>query len=143
MLQQVETISVSEVAATEFKKILKDKNMEGSSLRVYVAGGGCSGVSFGMAIEKEVRENDITFTSSDINLVVDDQSIHYLQGAHINFIQDPQRGAGFIVEGVNTASGCSCGNGESKEGGCACGSEGHAHAESGEGCACGGNCGCN
>lgn len=147
MLQEVETITVSSVAATEFKKILQDKNMEGSSLRVYVAGGGCSGVSFGMAIENNVRDNDITINSNEISIVIDDQSINYLKGAHINFINDPQRGAGFIVEGVSTASSCNCGSGEAKSGGCACGSGGHAHdhndSDAAGGCACGGSCSCN
>ena len=144
MLQQIDTVTISSLAATEFKKILTEKKMEGAALRVYVAGGGCSGVNFGMAIENNIREEDITFADGEVKVVVDNQSIEYLRGASINFINDPQRGTGFIVEGVQPISGgCSC-NSNGGGSSCGCGSEGgHAHSHSEGGCGCGGSCSCN
>lgn len=145
MLQNVANLSLSDTAAEAFRTILKQKNKLDSALRVYVSGGGCcSGVTFGMAIEDQIYDKDITFTSNDVRMVVDEQSIEYLNGATINYVNDPNLGQGFIVENaVQTESGsCGCGNGDSHEGhshgdgGCACGSGG-GHNHEGGGCACG------
>ena len=131
----IETVTMSASAVEAVRGILTERNLEGYALRVYVAGGGCSGVSFGMALDNNIHENDLTFMTQDIKLVVDDQSIAYLHGAKIDFVNDPVRGAGFTVDSPsNTGSGCSCG------------SESHSHSESeseGSSCACGGSCGCN
>lgn len=143
MLQEIETttqvntdtVSMTTSAAEAVRGILAERKLDGYALRVYVAGGGCSGVNFGMALDNNIRENDLTFLSDDVKIVVDDQSIEYLRGAKIDFVNDPMRGAGFTVDSPsNVGSGCSCG---SKGQG-----ESHSHSEEG-GCACGGSCGCN
>jgi len=141
MLQEIETttqestdtVTMSTTAVEAVRGILAERNLEGYALRVYVAGGGCSGVNFGMALDNNFRDNDLIFHSQDVKIVVDDQSIAYLQGAKIDFVNDPTRGAGFTVDSPsNVGSGCSCG------------SDSHSHSESEESsCACGGSCGCN
>ena len=142
MLQEIEpivqenttTVTMSDSAVEAVRDILNQRKLEGYSLRVYVAGGGCCGVNYGMALDNNIRDNDITFVSQDIKLVVDDQSIAYLYGAKIDFVNDPVRGAGFIVDSPASV----------KTGGCSCGSESHSHSESEESsCACGGSCSCN
>lgn len=141
MLTNVANLSITDSAAEAFRSILKEKDKLDSALRVYVSGGGCcSGVTFGMAIEDQIYDKDITFTSNEVRMVVDDQSIEYLRGATINYINDPNLGKGFIVENaVQDTGSCACGSdgGHSHgEGGCACGSDGgHSHGEGG--CACG------
>ncbi len=131
-----DTVTMSAGAVEAVRNILTDRKLDGYSLRVYVAGGGCSGVNFGMALDNNIRENDLVFKQEDIQLVVDDQSIAYLQGAKIDYVNDPARGAGFVVDSPsNTGGGCSCGS--KSEGG-------HQHAKAeGSSCACGGSCGCN
>jgi len=141
MLTNVANLSITDTAAEAFRSILKEKNKLDSALRVYVSGGGCcSGVTFGMAIEDQIYDKDLTFTSNEVRMVVDDQSIEYLRGATINFINDPNLGQGFIVENAvqDSTGSCACGGeGHSHgDGGCACGSDGgHSHGEGG--CACG------
>ena len=145
MLQEIETgvsvssevITMTAGAAQAVQEILAERKLEGYGLRVYVAGGGCCSVQFGMALDNVVRENDMTFELEGVKVLVDDQSINYLRGAKIDFVNDPMRGAGFLVDSPSAQ----------KEGGsCACGSQGHSHADAGsEGssCACGGGeCGC-
>ena len=143
MLEEIEvktqedtnTVTMSASAVEAVRGILAAKKLEGYSLRVYVAGGGCSGVNFGMALDNNIRETDLTFHSGDIQVVIDDQSINYLDGAKIDYVHDPARGDGFVVDSPsNQGGGCSCGSkGES-----------HSHSESeGSSCACGGSCGCN
>ncbi|HSR21200.1 MAG TPA: iron-sulfur cluster biosynthesis family protein, partial [Anaerolineales bacterium] len=86
-------------------------------------GGCCSGVSFGMALDNNIREVDRTFESGGVRVVVDQASMDYLQGAKIDFIKDSQRGEGFVVESPVAHS--------------------HGHEHAGGGCGCGGSCSSN
>lgn len=125
MLQDLElqTITVSDAAARAILDIVEERKLEGYALRVYMAGSGCcSGVSFGMALDNNIRDVDRTFDSGGVRVVVDQVSMDYLNGAKIDFVNDPQRGAGFVVESPSA---------HSRE---------HAHEEGG--CACGGSCDC-
>ncbi len=133
MLQEIDTqlITVSPAAAQAVREIIGQRKLEGYALRVFVAGGGCCGMQFGMALDNVIRDNDKSFDIQGLTLVVDDQSIDYLRGASIEFVNDPTRGAGFVVNSPSASQG----------GSCACGS-GSAKSESG-GCGCGGgSCGC-
>lgn len=117
------TISLSIAASDAVKNILSERNLEGYALRVYVAGGGCCGVNFGMALDNNIRDLDTTFEANGVQVVVDEVSIDYLRGAKIDFVNDPVRGAGFAVDSPSAGA--------------------HSH-EHGEGeCACGGSCSCN
>jgi iron-sulfur cluster assembly accessory protein len=124
------TISLSTAASDAVKNILNERNLAGYALRVYVAGGGCCGVNFGMALDNNFRDVDTTFEVNGVKVVVDEVSIDYLRGASIDYVNDPVRGAGFAVDSPN-AKGHS-----HSEGGCACGSGGGS-------CGCGGgSCSC-
>ncbi len=116
-----ETIVLSTTASDAVKNILAERNLEGYALRVYVAGGGCCGVNFGMALDNNIRDVDTTFESNGVKVVVDEVSIDYLRGATIDFVNDPVRGSGFAVDTPNAAA--------------------HEHGEGG--CSCGGSCSCN
>ena len=112
MLQELETriftetdnttIILSTAASDAVKNILTERNLEGYALRVYVAGGGCCGVNFGMALDNNFRDVDTTFETNGVKVVVDEVSIDYLRGAKIDFVNDPVRGAGFAVDSPNT-----------------------------------------
>ena len=115
------TITLSSAAAQAVQNIMDEKNLEGYALRVYVAGGGCGGTQFGMALDDNIREIDTIFESEGVKVVVDEVSIDYLAGASVDFVDDPQRGAGFVVDSPNAKV--------------------HNHGE--EACACGGSCACN
>ena len=130
MLQEIETetIIITPTAANAVRDILAERKLEGFALRVYAAGGSCCGIQFGMALDNITRENDMTFESDGVKVLVDDQSINYLRGARIDFLNDPARGTGFLIDSPNAH----------KEGGsCGCDSQ----AETGGG-GCGGSCGC-
>ncbi len=118
---ETSTISLSTAASDAVKNILAERNLEGYALRVYVAGGGCCGVNFGMALDNNIRDVDTTFEANGVKVVVDEVSIDYLRGATIDFVNDPVRGAGFAVDSPNAQA--------------------HSHGE--EACACGGSCSCN
>ena len=119
------TISLSAAASDAVKNILTERNLEGYALRVYVAGGGCCGVNFGMALDNNIRDVDTTFEANGVQVVVDEVSIDYLRGATIDFVNDPVRGAGFAVDSPNAQA------------------HSHEHGEGADACACGGSCSCN
>lgn len=121
---EAQTVTLSAAASDAVKNILAERNLEGYALRVYVAGGGCCGVNFGMALDNNIRDVDTTFETNGVKIVVDEVSIDYLRGAKIDFVNDPVRGAGFAVDSPSAAS------------------HSHEHAE-GDACACGGSCSCN
>ena len=118
----IPTITLSLAASDAVKNILSERNLEGYALRVYVAGGGCCSVNFGMALDNNFRDVDTTFDTNGVKVVVDEVSIDYLRGATIDFVNDPVRGAGFAVDSPNA--------------------KGHEHAHGEEGCGCGGSCSC-
>ena len=60
------TISLSMAASDAVKSILAERNLEGYALRVYVAGGGCCGVNFGMALDNNIRDVDTTFEANGV-----------------------------------------------------------------------------
>lgn len=140
MLQELETkiltetdnttITLSTAASDAVKNILTERNLEGYALRVYVAGGGCCGVNFGMALDNNFRDVDTTFETNGVKVVVDEVSIDYLRGAKIDFVNDPVRGAGFAVDNPNAK------DHSHGEGGCACGSDGGSCGSGGGSCSC-------
>jgi iron-sulfur cluster assembly accessory protein len=119
------TITLSTAASDAVKNILTERNLEGYALRVYVAGGGCCGVNFGMALDNNIRDVDTIIDANGVQVVVDEVSIDYLRGATIDFVNDPVRGAGFAVDSPMAQS------------------HSHEHGEDANVCACGGSCSCN
>ncbi|NOH02995.1 MAG: iron-sulfur cluster assembly accessory protein [Chloroflexi bacterium] len=92
MLQEINTqlLTLTPAASRAIKDILTERNLEGYALRVYVAGGGCCGVNFGMALDNNIRDQDMTFESDGIKVVVDEVSIDYLRDATVDFVNDPE-----------------------------------------------------
>ncbi len=138
MLQETDsvTITISTSAVEAVQNILTERNLSGYALRVYVAGSGCSGTQFGMALDNNFYANDSAIEHNGVKVVIDENSLPYLRGARIDFVNDPTRGAGFVVDSPNAQ----------QAGSCSCGSGAHEHEDSSAeagGCACGGSCGCN
>ncbi len=141
MLQEIETqlFTLTPAASQAVKDILEQRNLEGYALRVYVASGGCCGVNFGMALDNNFRDIDTTFDANGVQVVVDNGSIDYLREATIDFVNDPQHGAGFAVNSPKAKKGHGHEHGE---GGCACGNNNSSDGSGSGGCG-GGSCGCN
>ncbi|NTW97672.1 MAG: iron-sulfur cluster assembly accessory protein [Oscillochloris sp.] len=102
-------ILVSETAVNRLLAMMREKELEGYALRVFVAGGGCSGLQYGMTFDDELREGDNDFYSGPLRVVVDPISAGYMVGASIDFI-DSIMGGGFKIDNPNAVSSCGCGN---------------------------------
>ena len=117
MLKEAEkqAITISPEAAQAVQNIITEKEMIGHALRIYVAGSGCSGVQFGMALDDKITETDTAFEIEGVKIVVDHQSLAYADGASIEFVSDPEKGTGFVISNPNAQAGCGCGDNEGAE----------------------------
>ena len=101
-----DSVTITESAAEKLKGILAAENEPDKGLRIRVVPGGCSGYSYDMVVDK-AGENDQTFVSNGLKLVVDDESINLLKGAEIDF-QESFGNSGFTIKNPNSTGGCGC-----------------------------------
>jgi len=128
-------VTLSEAAAVEVKTLLEQQDRSDLYLRIYVSGGGCSGLQYGMALDENVDPEDETFTVGSIPLVVDRVSLKYLTGSVVDYITTDM-GGGFKIENPNAVKSCGCGSSFSTEDETAGGLD----TKAGGGC---GSCGCH
>jgi iron-sulfur cluster assembly protein len=138
-------ITLSELAAEKIKDLLEEQGQPDSSLRVMVMPGANGGVQYMLALEEAAKSEDLIIEESGVKILVDEESVPFLQGTEIDYVEGLMR-SGFTIVNPNFAStgGCACGGG----GGCACGGGGGGcggggdasggDASGGGGCACGG-----
>jgi iron-sulfur cluster assembly protein len=110
------------------KELIGQQERTDLALRVYVAGGGCSGLQYGMALDENIESDDAVFECAGVKVVVDANSLRYIDGSSVDYITTGM-GGGFKVENPNSTGGCGCGSsfsteeGGSSGGGCgSCGS---------------------
>lgn len=125
-------INISDSALAVVRKLVAEKNVPDHGLRVFVAGGGCSGLQYGMALEAEPRPYDQVIEKDGVKVFIDPTSMMYLSNAVIDY-EDSIMGGGFKIDNPNAVSTCGCGTSFKTEG-----SQGAASAPSGGG----GGCGC-
>ncbi|MBP9501228.1 MAG: iron-sulfur cluster insertion protein ErpA [Candidatus Promineofilum sp.] len=127
---QTETVYLTDTAAATVRDLLVQKNVPDYGLRVFVAGGGCSGMQYGMALEAEPRNYDHVIEHDGVKIFIDPTSMMYLDKATIDYV-DSIMGGGFKIENPNAVTSCGCGTSfktqdsggyaEAAGGGCGCG----------------------
>lgn len=128
-------ITLTEKAASELKGLIEENNKGNAALRVWVAGGGCSGLQYGMALDDaEPEQGDLTLSDKGIKIYVDDMSIKYMTGSVVDYV-DEVLGGGFKIENPNAKQSCGCGSSFAP------GEEGIEGLATGGG-GCGSGCGC-
>lgn len=121
-------LTVTPAAAATIKTLLDQRNIPSHVLRVFVQGGGCSGMQYGMTFEAAPESYDEVIEVDGVRLVLDPSSIQYLRGATIDFV-DSLMGGGFRIDNPTAVSSCGCGSsfrtsdsdGASDGGSCGCG----------------------
>ena len=108
MIEQA-SITMTDDALNQLRSLLAKEANPALALRVFVSGGGCSGLQYGMAFDDQVRPDDEVIDHSGIRLVVDEFSRGYIQGSEIDYV-DSLMGAGFTVHNPNAVKSCSCGH---------------------------------
>ncbi|MBL8049057.1 MAG: iron-sulfur cluster assembly accessory protein [Chthonomonas sp.] len=119
-------ITLTDRAASELKALMEEQGQQNAALRVWVAGGGCSGLQYGMALDDNTpEEGDQIFAEAGVKVIIDPGSLGYMTGSIVDFVDD-EHGGGFKIENPNAVRGCGCGNSFATEDGQAagCGSGG-------------------
>jgi len=108
--ESVETpvLTVTPAAVAKIKELLVARNIPNHALRVFVSGGGCSGLQYGMAFEGNPQEYDTLVEIDGVRLVIDPTSLMYVGGATIDYV-DSLMGGGFRIDNPNAVSTCGCG----------------------------------
>ena len=101
-------ITITENVDTKVQEILQEET-EATGLRVFVQGGGCSGMSYGFALETEQNEDDFVIEQHGVKYLVDAMSMQYLQGATIDYKEDFE-GSNFVIQNPNAETSCGCGS---------------------------------
>lgn len=103
-------IQMSETAAKKITDLRSEEGRDPSYfLRVYVKKGGCSGLSYKMEFDNQIKEGDQAFEYHNEKLVVDRDSFMYLVGMTLDF-SGGLNGRGFIFENPNASKACGCGS---------------------------------
>ena len=123
MIEQA-TVTLTTEALTHLRSLLEQEQNAEVGLRVFVSGGGCSGMQYGMAFDDQTRPGDEIIEQGGVRILVDDFSAPYLRGSEIDYV-DSLMGAGFTVHNPNAVRSCSCGHsfdtGDDAGGATACG----------------------
>jgi len=101
-------IFTSEAIAKVAAMIADDGNPQ-LKLRIYVTGGGCSGLQYGFAFDEKAGDDDFFIEQGGIGLLVDAMSMDYLRGSEVGFTDDLE-GARFIIKNPNASTTCGCGS---------------------------------
>jgi iron-sulfur cluster assembly accessory protein len=104
---EADVVTLTESAAKQIKEMLTNPENAGKNLRVYVEGGGCSGLQYGMVFD-EKRADDVVTDFFGVSVLVDPFSANYLHGANIDF-SDALTGGGFKISNPNARQSCGCG----------------------------------
>ncbi len=105
---QESPINISVEAASKVKELLAQEQ-EGTALRLFVTKGGCSGYSYGMTLDTEVREGDQVVDQHGVRLLLDGLAVRLLHGAQIDYSRTVM-GEGFTLRNPNAVSTCGCGH---------------------------------
>jgi len=112
--QTQKLVTVTPKAAEKIKEFMKEEKENPEYLRVYVQGGGCSGLSYGMGFESKPEDDDTVIEESGVKILIDSYSQDSLKGANIDFIESLM-GSGFKINNPNVTKSCSCGSSFSTE----------------------------
>lgn len=103
--QITDEIKVSSLAAEQLQAIVNQE--EGViGIRIYIAGSGCSGMSYGMTYVAEEGKNDAVLTQGDLKLFVDGEILQYLKGTEIDFKDDPANPSFVFSNPTASSGGC-------------------------------------
>ena len=96
-------------AARKVDSLIQEEENPNLKLRVFIAGGGCSGFQYGFTFDEDLQDGDLAIVNQGVTLLVDPMSIQYLMGAEVDY-KDDLEGAQFVIRNPNAATTCGCGS---------------------------------
>jgi len=102
-------VNITDSSFEKIKELIAEENNPNLKLRVFVQGGGCSGMQYGFTFDEEQNEDDFTVEKDGITVLVDSMSMQYVNGATIDYVEDLM-GASFKIDNPNAETSCGCGS---------------------------------
>ena len=99
----------SDSAADKVKALIVEEGNDDLKLRVFVTGGGCSGLQYGFTFDEITNEDDTILEKNGVHLLIDPMSYQYLVGAEIDYTEGLE-GAQFVINNPGATSTCGCGS---------------------------------
>ena len=99
----------TDAAALKVADLIRAEGNPALMLRVFVQGGGCSGLQYGFEFDEQLQEGDTCIENQGVKLLIDPMSVNYLGGAEIDF-RDGLDGAQFVIRNPNATTTCGCGS---------------------------------
>lgn len=106
---ETETVVFTDSAAAKVGELIRDEGNPKLMLRVYVQGGGCSGLQYGFEFDENLQDGDTLVEKLGVKLLVDPMSFQYLNGAEIDY-REGLEGAQFVIRNPNASTTCGCGS---------------------------------
>ncbi len=97
-------VRLTETARAKLAELFADADDDLEAIRVFVSGGGCGGMSYGMTFTDRRTEFDCVLDGGGFNLYVDAVALNFLRGVEIDFVERPM-GASFVFNNVFAATG--------------------------------------
>ena len=102
-------MNLQPAAISKLQELVAEEGNPDLMLRVFVQGGGCSGMSYGFTFDEVQNEDDFDFAYEDVKVLIDSMSMQYLQGASIEYKEDLM-GASFVINNPQAQTTCGCGS---------------------------------
>lgn len=102
-------ITLTDSSAEKIRDLLAEENNPNVKLRVFVQGGGCSGMQYGFTFDEEQGDDDFFVEKDGVVLLVDSMSMQYLTDATIDYKEDLM-GSSFTIKNPNAQTTCGCGS---------------------------------
>jgi iron-sulfur cluster assembly accessory protein len=106
-MEESASVRITPAAAAQLQPLISVEEKR-TYLRLYVAGQGCCSYRYGLAFDEKVDDGDSVVEAEGIRVAVETHSAPACEGATIDFVNTSE-GTGFVVRGVKTGGGCTCG----------------------------------
>jgi len=101
-------ITLTDDAVQKVQEFMSSKEGQDLALRIYISKGGCSGFSYGMALD-EPHPEDNAFEFGPVKVIVDPNSAPLLDGIEVDYVNSLM-GGGFAINNPNAVASCGCGH---------------------------------
>jgi len=102
-------LTITENATAKIIEVIQEEGNPALKLRMYVQGGGCSGMSYGFTLDEVQNEDDWVIPAGSASILVDSMSMQYIAGAEVDF-KDDLSGSQFVISNPNAQTTCGCGS---------------------------------
>ena len=102
-------LAFTEAALAKVAELLAEDGNPALKLRIYVTGGGCSGLQYGFAFDEKIADDDFHIRKNGVSMLIDATSLQYLAGAEIGYSDDLD-GSRFVIKNPNASTTCGCGS---------------------------------